>query len=373
MKINVNLQPLNNWGTGICLFGNKLTEQLSVNKNIKLYGCFNFVRGVKPTDLKRFTFPIKYSIIPYKLVYSKLLKKPLPFYYHNMMGNKADINLFFTYRIPRVKYKGITISTIHDLIPLKVLQENEQIAIDYRNDITYAVNNSDYLITVSEASKIDILTEFNYPESKIFIIPNGVDYDFFNKSIDEDILEKVRNKYKLPKKFILYFGNIRKHKNVASLIKAYSLLSNEIRDEISLVITQGNKELFELTKEFKIEHQVYFTSYIDDDDIPYLYKLTLVMVFISLYEGFGLPIIEAMAAGVPVITSNTSSLPEVAGDAAILVNPLQIDEITLALDKIIKNPEVRNRMIDLGYRNAKKYNWTNSGVKLTKLLADLLK
>lgn len=372
MNLNINLQSLNNWGTGICLFGNKLVDELNHNTNYKLYGCFNFVRSVKSNDLQRFPFKVKYSMVPFKLVYSRHISKYLPFFYHTMMGNKADINLFFTYKIPRVRYSGITISTIHDLIPLKVPQENKKLEVDYRNDITYAIDNSDYLITVSEASKKDIISEFNYPEDKITVIPNGVDFNFFYGAVDETILSKVRAKYKLPNKFILYFGNIRKHKNVDSLIKAYSLLSNEIRREVSLVITQGNADLRQLVKELNVEHQVLFTTFIDDEDLPSIYKLALVMAFISSYEGFGLPIIEAMAAGTPVITSNISSMPEIAGDAAILVNPLQLQEIATSLEKIIQNPEIRIRMINLGYENAKKYSWAQSGEKLTALCSKLL-
>jgi glycosyltransferase involved in cell wall biosynthesis len=372
MKINLNLQSLNNWGTGICLFGNKLVEQLNHNTNYDLYGCFNFVRDIKPKDLNRFNFPVKYSTIPSKLVYSRLINNPLPFYYHRMMGNNADINLFFTYRIPRVKYKGITISTIHDLIPLKVSQENKQIEINYRNDIAFAITHSDYLITVSEASKKDIISEFNYPEDRITVIPNGVDFNFFNKAPCQNELAIVRAKYKLPKKFILYFGNIRKHKNVNSLIEAYSLLSYEIRNEVSLVITQGNDELRELVKELNLVDQVCFTSFIEDVDLPYIYKLALVMAFISSYEGFGLPIIEAMAAGTPVITSNVSSMPEIAGNAAILVNPLQLEEISKALEKVIQYPEIRLKMIALGYDNAKKYSWKHSGEKLASLCYKVL-
>jgi glycosyltransferase involved in cell wall biosynthesis len=371
MKINLNLQSLNNWGTGICLFGNKLIEQLNHNTNYELYGCFNFVRDIKQKDLSRFPFPVKYSMIPSKLVYSRSINSSLPFYYHRMMGNNAEINLFFTYRIPRVKYKGITVCTIHDLIPLKVPTESIKVAIDYRNDISYAIKHSDYLITVSEASKKDIISEFNYPENRITVIPNGVDFNSFNNTIDEKELLKVKNKYKLPNEFIIYFGGIRKHKNVDSLIKAYSLLSTEIKNKVGLVITQGNEELFQLVKELNLEDQVCFTPYVDEVDKPSIYKLALVMAFISSYEGFGLPIIEAMAAGTPVITSNVSSMPEIAGDAAILVNPLQLEEISEALEKVIQNPEIRAKMISLGYDNAKKYSWNYSGKKLTELCSKL--
>ena len=197
-------------------------------------------------------------------------------------------------------------------------------------------------------------------------------FNFFNKALSETELAIVRAKYKLPKKFILYFGNIRKHKNVDSLIKAYSLLSTPVRNEVSLVITQGNDELRQLVKELNLVDQVHFTSFIDDKDLPSIYKLAQVMAFISSYEGFGLPIIEAMAAGTPVITSNVSSMPEIAGDAAILVSPLQLEEISEALEKVIQNPEIRAKMIASGYDNAQKYSWKHSGEKLALLCSKLL-
>lgn len=371
MKINVNLQPLNNWGTGICLFGNKLVEQLQQSKHIELFGCFNFVRGVKKHDLDRFTFPVKYSKFPYKLVYSRLVQTSLPFYYHHMMERRADFNLFFTYKIPRVKYKGITICTIHDLIPLKVPQENTQIEVDYKSDIVYAMGNCDYIITVSNASKSDIISEFGYPEDKIFVVPNGVDYSRFNEYISNEILSFVQAKYQLPKKFILYFGNIRKHKNVDSLIKAYALLPNNIREEFSLVIIKGNERLHNLVDELGITKQVHFTKFIDEEDIPSIYKLATAMGFISLYEGFGLPIIEAMAAGTPVITSNISSMLEVAGDAAILVDPLDLKQIANAMLLVIEDVELCSRMVASGFENAKKYSWENSGDKLKSVLEHL--
>lgn len=372
MKISINLQPVNNKGAGIALFANKLIEEIEKQKGYQLYGGFNFVRGIKANDLSRFQFPVKYSNVPSKLVYSRLVKKALPFYYHNMMGIKTDINLFFTYKIPRVHYKGIVISTIHDLIPLRVSTENKQLEIDYRNDVSYTIKHSDYLITISEASKKDILSAFNFDESKIFIIPNGVDFELYNNKIDELIIRQVKAKYKLPNKFIVYFGGIRKHKNVDNLIKAYSLLAPEIRQETSLVITQGNQALKQLVYDLNIEKQVYFTSYIEEQDKPAMYQAALVMAFISSYEGFGLPIIEAMAAGTPVITSNVSSMPEVSGNAAVLVNPQNLEEIAEALEKMISNQEFRNQIINLGYENAKKYSWSYSGDELVKLCNKLL-
>ncbi|MFD2943385.1 glycosyltransferase family 4 protein [Flavobacterium notoginsengisoli] len=371
--ININLQPVNNQGSGIALFANKLISELEKSKLYKIFGSFNFVRGVKKKELERFSFPVKYSSVPAKVVYSRLIKKALPFYYHNMMRGESDINLFLTYKIPRVNYSGIVITTIHDLIPLRVATENDKIQTDYRNDIDYAIRHSDYLITISEASKKDILEEFLYNKNKIFVIPNGVDFDLYNNEIEQEHLTKVKEKYQLPNKFVVYLGGIRIHKNVDNLIRAYALLSEDIRAEVSLVITQGNEDLKKLAANLNIEEQVFFTPYIDEEDKPAVYKLALAMAFISSYEGFGLPIIEAMAAGTPVITSNVSSMPEVAGDAAVLVDPFEIEETTDALERIIVDADFRKKLIESGYENAKKYSWTNSGEELIKLCNTILK
>lgn len=371
--ININLQPVNNQGSGIALFANKLIAELEKSKLYKIFGSFNFVKGVKKNELERFSFPVKYSSVPAKVVYLRLIKKALPFYYHNMMHGESDINLFLTYKIPRVNYSGIVITTIHDLIPLRVATENDQIQTDYRNDIDYAIRHSDYLITISEASKKDILEEFLYNKNKIFVIPNGVDFELYNNEIEKEHLTKVKEKYQLPNKFVVYLGGIRIHKNVDNLIRAYALLSEDIRAEVSLVITQGNEDLKKLAVNLNIEEQVFFTPYIDEEDKPAIYKMALTMAFISSYEGFGLPIIEAMAAGTPVITSNVSSMPEVAGDAAVLVDPFAIEETTDALERIIVDADFRRKLIESGYENAKKYSWTHSGEELIKLCNTILK
>lgn len=371
--ININLQPVNNQGSGIALFANKLIAELEKSKLYKIFGSFNFVRGVKKKELERFSFPVKYSSVPAKVVYSRLIKNALPFYYHNMVHGESEINLFLTYKIPRVNYRGIVITTIHDLIPLRVATENIKIQTDYRNDIDYAIRHSDYLITISEASKKDILEEFLYNKNKIFVIPNGVDFELYNNEIEQEHLAKVKEKYELPNKFAVYLGGIRRHKNVDNLIRAYALLSEDIRAEVSLVITQGNEDLKKLAANLNIEDQVFFTPYIDEEDKPAVYKLALAMAFISSYEGFGLPIIEAMAAGTPVITSNVSSMPEVAGDAAVLVDPFEIEETTAALERIIVDADFRKKLIESGYENAKKYSWTHSGEELVKLCNTILK
>lgn len=373
MKLNINLQPINNIGSGIATFTNELTTYLAGQNIFQINGIFNFVRHISPKDLPQFTFPIHYSYIPYKLVYSRLIKTALPINYSYIAGQVADVNIFFTYRIPRVKYSGITISTIHDVIPLKVEMESEYITKQYYNEIRYTAKHSDYLITVSENSKEDIVEYLNFDPNKIVVIPNGVNLNAFDEEISEAVKQKIREKYNLPMHFILYMGGMRKHKNVYNLIKAYSLLNHQLKDKYHLVITKGTTELRKLIKDLNIDKFVTFTSFIDEEDKVCVYKMAEIFAFVSLYEGFGIPVIEAQAAGIPVVTSATSSLMEIGKDSTILVNPNNAESIKDGLNDLLLDESLRKKIILKGYNNAKKFSWTYSGEKLSNFLQSIVK
>ena len=368
MKININLQPVNNEGSGIAKFANELINYLSYIRDYDIQGVFNYVRRVKPKDLSRFNFPIHYSYIPYKLIYSNYIKKTLPINYSCIAGRGANINLFFTYKIPRVHYSGITISTIHDIIPLKTEVESEMIRQTYLNDIKYTAQKSDYLITVSESSKNDIIETLDFDPNRIIIIPNGVNYSEFNKPITQNQIELTKIKYKLPHKFILYMGGMRKHKNIDNLIKAYSLLEEQIKEGYHLVITQGTPELYHLVTNLKQEKFIHFTPYVDEEDKIGIYQAASLFTFISSYEGFGIPVIEAQAAGTPVLTSATSSLLEIGYGSTLQVIPSDIDAITDKLKLILTNKTLQEDLIKKGMLNAQKYSWEAAGEKLKNFL-----
>lgn len=374
MKINLDLQCINSVGTGIAEFAKMLIGYLQNQPEYELYGYmtkFNHSKGI--IDLSNYRFPIKIGYWPISLVYSKKLKTPLPIYYHWLCSHKADINISFTWNIKRVRHHGLTIATIHDLIALRTEMESQEIVNNQLNDLSYTLANCDYIITVSESSKNDIVEEFHYPAERIVVIPNGIDFNYFNTPITNKKSQQIKTKYNLPDKFILYLGGMRKHKNIERLIKAYSILSNGIKDKYKLVITKGTPELRSLVNKLHLQDNVIFTKYIDDEDKPGLYQLSSLYAYISLYEGFGIPVIEAQAAGTPVITSNTSSLPEVASDSAACVDPTDVKGISKTIERILTDNNYRTLLVTKGYENALKYSPDKAGEKFCEFLNSIKK
>lgn len=365
MKVNADITSACYKGTGIGIFEMEIVKRLSKKYEISLLGCTNFQRGVKREEVASFGFQTKYSIVPYKLVYNI----NCPFSYESMMG-KADVNFFGTYNLPLVKFKKPTIGTIHDLILLKTKTESDKVIQHHKRILEHTLKVSDSILTVSEATKMDIVQYFDVVPEKITIVHNGVNYNSYRKEYTNQQKEIIRKKYNLPKKFFLYFGSLRKHKNVERLIRAYALLSIEIRKEYKLVITNANKEIKELIKSLGLQNDVISTGFVDEQDKVLIYQLAFVSIFVSLYEGFGIPIIEAQAAGTPVITSNTSSMPEAAGGAALLVNPYEIEQISYAMQQYIQNSELYAKKREQGLLNAQIFSWDSAAEKVLDVLKE---
>ncbi|MCK4525681.1 MAG: glycosyltransferase family 4 protein, partial [Candidatus Andersenbacteria bacterium] len=170
------------------------------------------------------------------------------------------------------------------------------------------------------------------------------------------ILE-IRKKYNLPKKYILYLGTLEPRKNIIGLIKAFEILNTKYK-----LVIAGSKgwlyeDIFKIVKNSPAKDNIIFTGFIDDKDKAALYGLADLFVYPSFYEGFGFPPLEAMAAGTPVITSNFSSLPEAVGDAAITVNPYNIDELTKAIEMVLFDEKLRDILIERGYKKVKNFSW----------------
>lgn len=209
---------------------------------------------------------------------------------------------------------------------------------------------ADLIITVSEHSKRDIVRLFGVRESKIKVVPNGVP-DKYHHTQDRSTIERTRRKYGIPGDYILYVGNFKPHKNVRCLVEAYNGLSDLLKDTYYLVLC-GRRDRFRdeieaWVKNLGLERRVIFVDFVSEDDMPNLYSGAEVFVFPSLYEGFGLPPLEAMACGTPVICSNRTSLPEIVGDAGVLVDASRPEPLTEAIDRILTDREFRD---DLGLK-----------------------
>jgi glycosyltransferase involved in cell wall biosynthesis len=258
-----------------------------------------------------------------------------------------------------------SVVTIHDCIHLMFPQYlPNRLAYTYARAFMWtAAHRSAHVLTVSEASKRDILRFFRIPPDKITVAYNAID-ERFNRAPADDDIARVRERFQLHDPFVLYVGNIRPHKNIERLIEAFALvrtgpLANTklliIGDEISKYPT-----LRRAVHSGKLHKHVRFLGFVGGDTLAALYRLATVFAFPSLYEGFGLPPLEAMASGTPVVTSNVSSLPEVVGDAAILVDPREPTAIAHGLRRALLDPVLREQMRARGLARAQHYSWTRT-------------
>ena len=273
-----------------------------------------------------------------------------------------------------------SVVTIHDCIHLRFPQylPNQRLGYAYaRTFLWLATHRSNRILTVSEASKRDILEYFNVPPQKIDVIYNGIDERFGNPPADEDVV-RVRERYQLDGPFILYAGNIKPHKNLGRLIEAFHILraAGPEFEPVKLVIIGDEiakyASLRHAVHRHKLHKYVRFFGFVPARTLAILYRLADVFVFPSLYEGFGLPPLEAMASGTPVITSNVSSLPEVVGDAAILIDPLKPEAIADALRRVLSDSALREDLRRRGLERARHFSWEQSAKRVRRIYDEVL-
>jgi glycosyltransferase involved in cell wall biosynthesis len=272
-----------------------------------------------------------------------------------------------------------SVVTIHDCIHLRFPQYlPNRLGYAYaRSFLWTATHRSSRVITVSEASKRDILAYFNVPPEKIDVIYNGIDERFGNPPPDEDVVA-VRERYQLDGPFILYAGNIKPHKNLGRLIEAFHILraTGPEFEGVKLVIIGDEiakyAALRHAVHRCKLHKHVRFFGFVPARTLAILYRLADVFVFPSLYEGFGLPPLEAMASGTPVITSNVSSLPEVVGDAAVLIDPLQPEAIAHAMSRVLSDSALRADLRERGLARARHFSWERSVTRVREIYGEVL-
>lgn len=273
---------------------------------------------------------------------------------------RADVDILHVphYNIP-ILYRGRLAVTIHDLIHL-VLPEflpNKMAYIYAKVVIGIAVRKADVIFTVSENSKKDLMRFFKVKEDKIIVTYNAVDRKFVHK--DRKAVEYLVDKYGIPsgRKVIMYVGNLKPHKNLSRLLKAYSKL--EGREKTCLVLVGKAFDSEDLTPEIEalnLEKDVIRTGIVVNEELVDFYNLADLFVFPSLYEGFGIPPLEAMACGTPVVCSNNSSLPEVVGDAALTFDPYDEDAIRDAMLRVLGDSELSASLIAKGSERVKLFD-----------------
>jgi glycosyltransferase involved in cell wall biosynthesis len=268
-----------------------------------------------------------------------------------------------------------SVVTIHDCIHLMFPQYlPNRLASTYARALMWnATHRASHVLTVSEASKRDILRFFRIPPDRITVVPNALDARFGTAPADED-LARVRERFQLHDPFVLYVGNIKPHKNVERLIEAFALVRTGPLTQVKLLIIGDEISKYPILRRavhrLKLHKHVRFLGFVDDRTLAALYRLATVFAFPSLYEGFGLPPLEAMASGTPVVTSNVSSLPEVVGDAAMLVNPEDVSAIAHGLRKVLLDEDLRARMRARGLARAAEFSWSRSVATIHRIYTE---
>jgi glycosyltransferase involved in cell wall biosynthesis len=258
-----------------------------------------------------------------------------------------------------------SVVTIHDCIHLMFPQYlPNRLALAYaRTSIAMASKRATRVLTVSESSKRDILRFVDVPADKIDVIHNAYDERFGVEPREEDVV-RVRERYQLHDEFVLYAGNVKPHKNLGRLIEAFHLVRNRGLHHLKLVLIGDQISKYAALRRAVHQHQLHqyvrFLGYLPEETLAVMYRLAGVFVFPSLYEGFGLPPLEAMASGTPVVTSNVSSLPEVAGDAALLADPYDPAAIADAIYRVLTEDSLRRDLRHRGLARAQQFSWEAS-------------
>ena len=263
-----------------------------------------------------------------------------------------------------------TIVTCHDIIPIAYYKTlNPLWKLNARG-----LRKAEKIITVSEFSKQDISKYIGYPEEKIEVIPPAVDHSLYYQNRNKAVL----NKYRIgeAEKVILYVGAEEPRKNLQFLLKSFSRLKAKIPNIKLLKVGTPNylfvrKKLLKQIEALNLQNNVIFTGYVSETELADIYNAVDLFVFPSLYEGFGIPPLEAMACGTPVITSNTSSLPEVVGDAAIQADPYNVEDFAEKMYEVLQNDDLKEELVRKGLKRSKMFSWDSSAKKTLKVYKEL--
>ncbi len=236
----------------------------------------------------------------------------------------------------------------------------------YRTFVPRYVKKANYLATVSEASRQDLADQFGLDRDKIEVIYNAPKKEF--QPIDEARQQAFREKYAGGSDYFLYVGPLQPRKNVARLFEAFDQFKKTENSTVKLLIAGSkgwsNRSIHQAYEQMQFREEVYFLDYLPLDELAAVMGAALALFYVSCFEGFGVPIVEAMQCDVPVVTSNVSSMPEVAGDAALLVDPFSVAAITGAMIKITDDPALRHQLIVKGRQQKTKFNWDDTARRL---------
>ncbi len=309
-----------------------------------------YFRDEPPPDLFPRHARVKYRIIPWRRIWTHSR------FALSLWRDRPDVTFVPAHTLP-LWFPGPAVVTVHDLGYVYFPDAHPDLGRRYLEWSTrHSVQRATRIIADSLATAKDLAAHYGVSENRIKLVYPGVD-DTFSRVTDRERLAAVRARYQLPERYLLFIGTLQPRKNIARIVQAYVRWTATQPDpDVALVLAGPQGWLYDPAWTQGVAGVIQ-PGYIADEDVAALYSGALALVFPSLHEGFGFPVLEAMQCGTPVITSNTSSLPEVAGDAALLVNARDVDAISAAIERVVNDEDLRERLIAAGYEQAGQFTW----------------
>lgn len=371
-KVSLDLQPCGGNRSGIGMYTYEIAKRIRADEDLEFSGnLFNFMERHDHSQwISEMNIPVhQCRLLPYRIY--RLMWEVFPLNYHRFFRGESDLTVFFNYLVPP-RIKGKTITTVYDVTYIRYPETMKKITLySLRWRLCRSIRRSDHILTISEFTKRELMELLKVPEKKISVIPCAA--TFSDAEVD---FADVEQKYGFDDPYILYMGTIEPRKNLVRLIHAFERLKAEHPIPHTLVLAGGsgwkNEEIYQAAKESPYTDAIHFTGYLTEAEKTCLYRHADVFAFPSLYEGFGIPPLEAMHWGCPVVTANAASLPEVVGDAAVLVDPFDEADIASGLWRVLSDKDCAAALVEKGKRQAEKYSWEVSAEKLKEICRRVL-
>lgn len=365
MKIGIDISQISYTGTGVSRFTEGLVKAILEHDSINTWVFFySSLRNSLDLNLKKKIRLTKHKCIEYKLppsmltiLWNTLHRIPI----ETFLG-KLDFFISSDWTEPPTICRKMTV--IHDLAFMRYPETiHPTILINQRKRLRWVIKESKFIVADSIATKNDLIHYFTYEKNNIYVIYPGIN----EKISKNEGLGNVLSKYHLNKPFIFTVGKIEPRKNLKRLLIAYNkLIKNQVLPDLVIAGQKGWEKESELLP--LITDRVHFLGHISDTELVSLYQSCLFFIYPSLWEGFGYPVVEAMQYGAPVATSNSSSLAEIAGESALLFDPLDIDSITNSIKQLIENKDLRLHLQKRGTIRAQDFSWKSYYQQLIRII-----